>query len=91
MKIAVTTSGNTLDSPLDQRFGRAAKFLIYDLDTDNFQVVDNQQNLNLSGGAGIQSGQNIAKAGVEAVITGHVGPKMAELLKKLLVILRIIN
>ena len=30
MKIAFSTSGNYLNAPLDTRFGRAAKFLIYD-------------------------------------------------------------
>ena len=31
-------------------------------------------NLNVAQGAGIQTGQNIANLGVEAVITGNVGP-----------------
>ena len=75
MKVAFTTSGEDLSSPLDARFGRAAKFLVYELEAGTFTVADNQQNLNAAQGAGIQAAQNVAKLGVEAVVTGHCGPK----------------
>jgi predicted Fe-Mo cluster-binding NifX family protein len=75
MKIAFTTSGNDLSSPLDTRFGRAPKFLIYDQDNDTFELIDNQQNLNAAQGAGIQSAQTVARSGVQALVTGHCGPK----------------
>jgi predicted Fe-Mo cluster-binding NifX family protein len=75
MKIALTTSGNDLSAPLDSRFGRAPKFLIYDLEANTFEIVDNEQNLNAAQGAGIQSAQTVARLGVKALITGHCGPK----------------
>jgi predicted Fe-Mo cluster-binding NifX family protein len=75
MKIALTTSGDDLHAPLDSRFGRAPNFLIYNLETKTFEVMDNAQNLNADQGAGIQSAQNIARSGVQALITGHCGPK----------------
>ena len=75
MKIAFTTSGNDLNAPLDSRFGRAPKFLIYDTDSSTFEVVDNGQNLNAAQGAGIQSAQNIARLGAQTLVTGHCGPK----------------
>lgn len=75
MKIAFTTSGNNLESPLDQRFGRAAAFLVYDTDTEAYILIDNTQNLNAAQGAGIQSAQHVVNAGVSALITGHTGPK----------------
>ncbi|MDD4357349.1 MAG: NifB/NifX family molybdenum-iron cluster-binding protein [Smithellaceae bacterium] len=81
MKIALTTSGNDLNSPLDTRFGRAPKFLIYDLETKTFEVVDNDQNLNAAQGAGIQSAQNISQQGVKALVTGHCGPKAFRVLQ----------
>lgn len=81
MKIALTTSGNDLSAPLDSRFGRAPKFLIYDTDSDIFEVVDNAQNLNAAQGAGIQSAQNIARLGVHALVTGHCGPKAFRVLQ----------
>ena len=81
MKIALTTSGKDLNAPLDSRFGRAPKFLVYDLEAKTFEVVDNDQNLNAAQGAGIQSAQNIARLGVKALITGHCGPKAFRVLQ----------
>ncbi|MFO7597475.1 MAG: NifB/NifX family molybdenum-iron cluster-binding protein [Desulfocurvibacter africanus] len=75
MKIAVSTQGNGLDSPLDPRFGRASGFVIVDSDTLEHTYVPNAQNMSLSQGAGIQAAQCVANAGAKAVITGHVGPK----------------
>lgn len=80
MKIALTTSGNDLAAPLDSRFGRAPKFLIYDLEDNTFEVMDNEQNLNAAQGAGIQSAQNIARCGAKALVTGHCGPKAFKVL-----------
>jgi len=75
MKIAFTTSGDNLNASLDSRFGRAARFLVYDLDADTFEVIDNQQNLNAAQGAGIQSAEAIVRAGARGLVTGHCGPK----------------
>jgi predicted Fe-Mo cluster-binding NifX family protein len=75
MKLAITTSGDDLEAPLDSRFGRAPRFLIYDLDQESFQVVDNQQSLDAAQGAGIQAAETIARSGAKALVTGHCGPK----------------
>lgn len=75
MKIALTTTGDTLGAPFNSTFGRAPKFLIYDLDSRSFEVIDNQQNLNAAQGAGVQSAQTIAKSGAQCLISGHCGPK----------------
>jgi predicted Fe-Mo cluster-binding NifX family protein len=75
MKIAFSTSGGDLGAPLDTRFGRAAKFLVYDTETKDFTVIDNAQNLNAAQGAGIQSAQNVAASGARALVSGHCGPK----------------
>ena len=74
MKLAITSSDKSLEGNVDQRFGRCKFFIIYDTDTDGFEVVDNEVNLNASQGAGIQSASNLANLGVEAVLTGHLGP-----------------
>lgn len=81
MRIAVTTSGDTLAAPLDSRFGRAARFIIYNTDTKGFQSLDNAQNLNAAQGAGIQAAQTVASAGVNSLITGHCGPKAFRVLQ----------
>lgn len=75
MKIAVTSAGKTLESPVDPRFGRAAYFVLVDTDTGAFEAHDNAQNLNAAQGAGIQAAQTVSSLGAEAVITGHCGPK----------------
>ena len=75
MKIAFTTSGETLEAPLDSRFGRAPKFLLYDLEKDYFELIENRQNLNATQGAGIQSAETVARSGAGCLVTGHCGPK----------------
>jgi predicted Fe-Mo cluster-binding NifX family protein len=60
---------------MDSRFGRARCFVIVDTETGAFTAADNTQNLLATQGAGIQAGRAVVEAGVEAVITGHVGPK----------------
>lgn len=75
MIVAITSKGNTLESEVDERFGRAQKFIIINTETDNFEVVDNSTNSNSSQGSGIQAGQTIVEKSVKAVITGNCGPK----------------
>jgi len=75
MKVACATSGIDLDAPLDSRFGRALKFLVYDTETKTFALMDNEQNLQAAQGAGIQSAQTVASSGAEALIACHCGPK----------------
>ncbi|OQX66110.1 MAG: dinitrogenase iron-molybdenum cofactor biosynthesis protein [Desulfococcus sp. 4484_242] len=73
MKVAVSATGNGLDSEVDPRFGRCAYFIVVDTDTMGYEVFDNA-NLSLGGGAGIQSAQFVASKGAKAVITGNCGP-----------------
>jgi len=80
MKIAITAQGNTLDSDVDPRFGRAKYFIVFNTITKTFTVKDNSQNLNAAQGAGIQAAQNVIETGVELLITGHCGPKAFKVL-----------
>jgi predicted Fe-Mo cluster-binding NifX family protein len=75
VKVALTTSGNDLNAPLDGRFGRAPKFLIVDLEAGSFESVDNLQSVNAAQGAGLQAAETVVRAGAQAVVTGHCGPK----------------
>jgi predicted Fe-Mo cluster-binding NifX family protein len=75
MKLAITSSGKTLESQVDPRFGRAAYFIIADDGTGTIEAYDNAQSLNASQGAGIQAAETVSRLGAEAVITGHCGPK----------------
>jgi predicted Fe-Mo cluster-binding NifX family protein len=40
-----------------------------------FEVVENEQNLSLPQGAGIQAAQNVVNREPEVVLTGNCGPK----------------
>ena len=75
MKVAITAQGTDLNSQVDPRFGRAKCFIVADTETGQFEARDNTQNLNAVQGAGIQAGKNVVDLGVQAVITGNVGPK----------------
>lgn len=80
MKIAVSATGNTLESKLDLRFGRAVSFLIIETDTMEYEAIDNA-GVAASGGAGISAAQLVADKDVQAVITGNVGPNAMNVLK----------
>jgi len=73
MKIAVSAMGTDLDAQVDPRFGRCQYFVIVDSDSLEFEAIENP-NTNAMGGAGIQSGQLMADRGVQAILTGNVGP-----------------
>lgn len=82
MKICITAQGETLDSFVDPRFGRCQYFMIVDTDTLEFEALKNP-NMDSSGGAGIQSGQLIAKTEAKAVLTGNVGPNAFKTLQSI--------
>ncbi len=73
MKICVSSSGKTLDSAIDPRFGRCQVFMFVDTETMSYEAVDNPA-MSAGGGAGTQAAQLVAGRGVQAVVTGNVGP-----------------
>jgi len=75
MKLALTASGETLEAPLDPRFGRAPRFLVFETDTGAFEIVDNQAGVDAAHGAGVQAAETLARLGVRGLVTGHCGPK----------------
>lgn len=74
-KIAFTTSGTDLAAAMDPRFGRAPRFLLYDLEQKSVQLIDNQQSRSAAQGAGIQAAEIVVRAGADVLVTGHCGPK----------------
>lgn len=82
MKIAVSAKGKSLDAELDERFGRAACFILVDPDTLAWEVIENTQGLNAPQGAGIQAARTVSDQGAKAVITGNCGPKAYAVLQQ---------
>jgi len=82
MKVVVTATGDGLDSAVDGRFGRCAKFLFYDTETDDvLEVLDNPA-ASAPGGAGIQAAQLVVEKGAKAVLTGNIGPNASGVLSQ---------
>ncbi len=74
MKVAISAQSNDIDALVDPRFGRARWFIIADSKTGEWQAHDNSVNVDATGGAGVQAASTVAAQGVQALITGNVGP-----------------
>lgn len=79
MKLAVTSTGPTLSSQLDPRFGRCTYFIIIDSDDLSFQSVPNPSAAATSG-AGPRAAQLLVDQEVATVLTGECGPKASRAL-----------
>ncbi len=75
MKIVAASTGATLESTVDQRFGRASMFIVYDTDTKQHEAIDNKQNVHAVQGAGIQAAEIVARQKPVCLLAGHCGPK----------------
>ncbi|MGC9399675.1 MAG: NifB/NifX family molybdenum-iron cluster-binding protein [Anaerolineae bacterium] len=73
MKIAISASRGDINAPVDPRFGRCPYYVFADTESDAVDIVPNEAVM-AGSGAGIQAAQSIARRGVQAVITGNVGP-----------------
>jgi len=82
MKVAITSTGNNLESKLDQRFGRCSYFAVYDLETKGIEFIPNP-NKDAQEGAGPASVQLIASRNVQKIISGEFGIKIKSLLDSL--------
>jgi len=80
MKICITSSGDNLESQIDQRFGRCQYFIIFDDTNDTFEAIANP-NVDAGSGAGIQSAQLVVAKKPSMLITGEVGPKAEKVLQ----------
>lgn len=82
MKVAITSNGNSLESKLDQRFGRCGYFTIYDTETKGIEFLPNP-NKDAQEGAGPASVQLVASRNVQKIISGEFGIKIKSLLDSL--------
>ena len=80
MKIVVTANGAGFDAPSSPVFGRCPVYVFVDTDSMESESVDNPA-MNASGGAGIQAAQFVVERGVQAVVSGNLGPNAADVLQ----------
>ncbi|WP_321369612.1 NifB/NifX family molybdenum-iron cluster-binding protein [uncultured Desulfuromusa sp.] len=82
MLIAITAQENSLQAEIDPRFGRAAYYMIINTETGEVTGHNNSDGINASNGAGTGAAQTLSEYGVEALYTGKVGPKAADVLNQ---------
>ena len=77
MKIAISATGNGIDSEVDARFGRCPNFVIVEIEDKKIKKVYDIKNsaAGQMGGAGISASEIVANEKVEAVITVNMGPR----------------
>ncbi len=75
MKVVVTSTGESLESQVDPRFGRAPHFLLVDTDSGEVTAVDNAKGVDAVQGAGVQAAEAVSRLDAECLVTGHCGPK----------------
>jgi len=81
LKVAVSSTGQDLDSPVSPRFGRCPYYVIIETETMAFETIPNTS-MNAPSGAGIAAAQAVAQKGVEAVLTGNFGPNASQVLSQ---------
>ncbi|EHO77304.1 NifB/NifX family molybdenum-iron cluster-binding protein [Fusobacterium ulcerans] len=82
MKIAIALEENKYESQVDKRFGRAAYFLIIDIETKKYKIVENEAKNEVSG-AGLKVIRNLIAWKVDEIVAEEVGPKAVMLIKEL--------
>lgn len=81
MEIVITSTGNSLSSKLDLRFGRAAWFCVYNIETNESSFIENE-NKDAKGGAGTKTAEKMAEIGAKRIVSGDFGPKAKALLDR---------
>ncbi len=84
MKIAISSTGKTLESEIDARFGRCSYFLIIEIENKeikNVKAIENTAKAQM-GGAGITAGEIVANEKVDAIITSNLGPRAFSVFKQ---------
>ena len=82
MKIAITSTGNTLDAKLDMRFGRCAYFIIFDNESKAVEIIPNSFN-HLEEGSGQAAVQLLVQRNVSKIVSGEFGLKIKPILDSL--------
>ncbi len=80
MKIVFPADKADWNTKLDERFGRAPGFVIYDDNNESLTFIENKDK-NAGHGVGVQAAQTVIQAGADVVVTsGPFGPKATDVL-----------
>lgn len=79
MKILVSSDGIKPTDLLDSRFGRCDYFQIYDMEKDEYKVLENKGKSSQQG-AGVAAAQQVIDEEVDIIITGKLGPNAFKLI-----------
>lgn len=84
MKIAVSATVGNMDAMVDPRFGRCAYFIIVEIGEGSIKSHEVIKNAGVEAthGAGIKAAQVVANKGVNAVISGNIGPNAFDVLSQ---------
>ena len=82
MKISITSTGDTVDSTIDSRFGRCTFFAIHNTDTKSTEFFLNPSK-EAQEGAGPAAVQFVAAHKVSKIVSGEFGMKIKSLLESL--------
>ncbi|MDK2954109.1 NifB/NifX family molybdenum-iron cluster-binding protein [Kosmotoga sp. DU53] len=80
MKYALPVKDKSLDAEVDDRFARAAFFVIYDSDTEEAEFFENEGTQ--AHGAGPKMVETLASKGAEVLIAKNVGQNAFSALKQ---------
>jgi len=84
MKIAVSSTGERLNSKVSEVFGRCPYFIITEIENQKIKKTEIIKNKNIDqmGGAGISTAQLMAEKNINAVIAKNVGPRASDVLRQ---------
>lgn len=78
----ITSTGDSLTSRFDLRFGRAAWFCIFDENSGVTEFIENSAGSEMNG-TGVKAAEIAAAKGARKIISGDFGPKARDLLEQL--------
>jgi len=79
MKVCITAQGATLESPAEDRFGRAPYFIVVESENGSFEAIRNPY-ADGGGGVGPKAAQVLIANNVKALVSGQVGGNAKEVL-----------
>lgn len=85
MKIVISSTGETIDSDIDMRFGRCAYFLAVETENNEIKNVTAEKNKGAEQGhgAGIMAAQQAGNMKPDKIITGNLGPNASTAISQL--------